>query len=97
MPIAASPPMRNTHAYLRDELQKEVYLLRTLRDDAVSRLHLGGQEAEREWLRLEPVVSAALVRAEREVSDDPSCWAITRASTALRTLCATLCQEASHS
>ncbi len=76
MPIAASPPMRNTQAASQGRTSKEVYLLRMLRDDAVSSFHLGGLEAEREWQRLEPVVRAALARAESEVSDDAACLTI---------------------
>jgi hypothetical protein len=87
--LLLSPLMPATQAELRDELQKEAFLLRTLRDDAVCHLHRGGVDAEREWQRLEPLVSAALARAESEESDE-SCLTITRAATAMRTLCATL-------
>jgi hypothetical protein len=81
--------MRRTQAELQDEIRKEVFLLRTLRDDAVRLLHRGGPEAEREWQLLEPCVLSALARAEREVSDD-ACWAVTRAAGQMRNLCARL-------
>jgi hypothetical protein len=81
--------MRHTRAEVKDELQKEVFLLRTLRDEALCHLHLGGRKAEHEWERLEPVVCAALERAEREVSEE-SCWSVARAAMAVRSLCASL-------
>jgi hypothetical protein len=81
--------MGRTAAEVKDELQKEVFLLRALRNDALCHLHLGGRKAEGEWEQLEPVVQAALEHADREVSEE-SCASVTRAAMAVRTLCDSL-------
>jgi hypothetical protein len=81
--------MQHTEAELKDELRKAVFVLRMLMADARSHLHLGGPKAETEWERLEPLVRAALTRAERETSEE-SCWSAAKAAMAMRAFCGSL-------
>jgi hypothetical protein len=81
--------MAHTEGELKDELRKAAFILRTLMADARRQLHLGGPKAEAEWERLEPLVRAALVRAEQETSEE-SCWSAAKAAMAMRAFCGSL-------
>jgi ElaB/YqjD/DUF883 family membrane-anchored ribosome-binding protein len=54
---------------LKAELAKSLDLLRTLRDEARVKLHLGGMDAKDRWSKLEPRIEEALGKAVNEVSD----------------------------
>jgi hypothetical protein len=81
--------MHHTQVELKNELTKEVYLLRVLLAEALALFQRRGPKARVDWERLMPVVRDALARAEGEPSEE-SCWAVTRAANELRAVCASL-------
>jgi hypothetical protein len=54
-------PMSTDHDRLRDDIAKALTRLRTLRDEARVKIHLGSMDARDAWGRLEP----RLLEAER--------------------------------
>lgn len=54
---------------LKAELAKSLDLLRTLRDEAKVKLHLGGMDAKDRWNKLEPRIEDALAKAASDVTD----------------------------
>jgi hypothetical protein len=81
--------MHHTQVELKNELAKEVYLLRLLLADALSLFQRSEQKAEIAWEQLMQIVHDALARAEKDESEE-SCWAVTRAANELRAVCASL-------
>jgi transposase len=61
--------MTDAKADLKAELAKSLELLRTLRDEAKVKLHLGGMDAKDRWNKLEPRIEDALGKAASEVTD----------------------------
>lgn len=51
--------MSQTTTELRNEIQKSLGLMRTLRDEVRVKLHLAGMDAKDEWLKLEPKLQEA--------------------------------------
>jgi hypothetical protein len=54
---------------LKAELSKTLDLLRRLRDEARTQVHLGGMDAKDRWNKLEPRIEDALGQAARNVTD----------------------------
>jgi hypothetical protein len=57
--------MSDTTTELKNEIQKSLGLMRTLRDEVRVKLHLAGMDAKDEWKKLEP----KLQEAERAASE----------------------------
>jgi hypothetical protein len=61
--------MTQSKTDLKSELAKSLELLRTMRDEARVKLHLGGMDAKDRWNRLEPRIEAALGKAANEATE----------------------------
>ena len=59
--------MKQTTTELKEEIQKSLGLMRTLRDEVRVKLHLAGMDVKDEWNALEPHV-AEVERAASELS-----------------------------
>ena len=57
--------MSRTTTEMKQELEKSLGLMRTLRDEIQVKLHLAGMDAKKEWQNLEP----KLVDVERAASE----------------------------
>lgn len=57
--------MSQTTHELKEEIQKTLSTMRTLRDEVRVKLHLAGLDAKEEWRKLEPM----LVDVERAATD----------------------------
>jgi hypothetical protein len=51
------------------ELAKSLDLLRTLRDEALVKIHLGGMEAKNQWSNLAPRIEDALKKAAGDAAE----------------------------
>jgi len=54
---------------LKAELARSLTLLRSLRDEALVKIHLGGMDAKDRWSKLEPRIEDVLAKAASDVSD----------------------------
>jgi transposase len=61
--------MADSKTDLKAELARNLDVLRTLRDEARVKLHLGGLEAKKQWNKLEPRIEDALGKATSEVTE----------------------------
>ncbi|HEY8086737.1 MAG TPA: hypothetical protein VIF09_02810 [Polyangiaceae bacterium] len=60
--------MNRTTTDLKTEMKKSVELLRTLRDEVLVQIHLGGMDAKKRWNELEPQLHA-VERAAQEATE----------------------------
>ena len=60
--------MSRTTTELKQEIEKSLGLMRTLRDEIQVKLHLAGMDAKKEWQNLEPKL-ADVERAASELSE----------------------------
>ncbi len=74
--------MSETTKELKEELDKGVALLLTLRDEVKLKLHLAGMEAKKQWNELEPRVQTAVDAAKH--ATDASHKVVTEAVSALK-------------
>jgi hypothetical protein len=63
--------MSDTTVELKNEIQKSLGLMRTLRDEIRVKLHLAGMDAKEEWRKLEPQL-ADIERAASELTETTS-------------------------
>ncbi len=80
--------MNQTAKDLKEEVQKSVALLGTLRDEIKVKLHLAGMEAKTQWHELEPRLQAAVDAAKD--ATDASHKLVTEAVAALKKFRASL-------
>jgi LPS O-antigen subunit length determinant protein (WzzB/FepE family) len=61
--------MSETTADLKNELQKSLGLLKTLRDEVRVRLHLASMDIKDQWKKIEPRLEDAEKKAVEQVSE----------------------------